>query len=86
MTVNELIRKHEELNPRSHFFDKDTLKFFGETISGMYLYKKTTKVKDYSGELHECYVISCIQKNSPLKNKRYYHYFDTTTFDAISAW
>lgn len=33
MRISEFIRKYYEHNPEGHFFDKDTMKFFGDTRS-----------------------------------------------------
>ena len=84
MTVYGLITRHEEAHPTSHFFDRETLKFFGERVSEMRILKDTEVVTDYSGEKHTCYVLSSLQRNHPCGARRAYHYFDTTTFDEIS--
>lgn len=76
MEVYTLINKYYLNNPNGHFFDKDTLKFFGERISEMRVLKHTEIVRG-----RECYVLSTYQHNSPCKNKRAYHYFDKETFE-----
>ena len=79
-----LAGKYSEKNPEGHFFDKKTLKFFGERFSDMYVLKETRKIKDWSGNEHECYVLSSLQRNHPLGPRRHYSYFDTTTFEFIA--
>jgi hypothetical protein len=32
MTITKLIARYKEMNPTGHFFSKDTLKFFGQTL------------------------------------------------------
>lgn len=84
MTLNELIYEYKKRWPDHHFFDPDTLKWFGERRSEMYLWKDTVTHTDYSGEKRECYVLSSLQRKAPGGPKRVYHYFDTTTFYVMS--
>lgn len=76
MTVRELIEKHTKNFPDSHYFDKETLQFFGERISEMRVLKQT--VINIDGR--ECYVLSSYQRNI---GKRHYSYFDVNTFEEI---
>lgn len=32
MTITKLITRYKKMNPTGHFFSKDTLKFFGQTL------------------------------------------------------
>lgn len=32
MTITKLIARYKEMNPKGHFFSKETLKFFGQTL------------------------------------------------------
>lgn len=87
MTIYELKNRYLEKNPGSHFFDPDTLKFFGEALSRMRVLKKTVTVTDISGEVHECYVVSATRTknwNGPCKPYVYYHYFDVNTLRDVS--
>lgn len=84
MTVKQLIYNYQKYNPDGHCFDHYTLKFFGERRSEMRVLANTAQVKDWSGNLHECYVLSALQRNHPLGPKRAYHYFDKNTFELIS--
>lgn len=82
--INDLINDYYEKNPNGHYFDRDTLKFFGERISDMRLLKGTMKIKDISGKEHEVYVISRLQRNYPGGARRTYAYFDVDTLNDIT--
>ena len=82
-SVYGLISAHKRARPDSHFFDSDTLKFFGETVSSMRLLKGTVKVTDSMGEEHNCYVLSSLQRNCPAGPRRAHHYFDVNTLEHI---
>lgn len=83
MTIYELRRKYYEHNPNGHYFDPDTLKFFGETLASMSVLKNTCRILDGRDEEHECYVISKLSRNYPGGARRTYAYFDVETFDDI---
>lgn len=85
MTVGNLIYNYQRNNPDGHFFDEDTLRFFGERRSEMRVLKETTTITDWSGDKHECYVLSSLQRKNPFGPRRAYHYFDTATFDEVMA-
>lgn len=82
--INELIREYYCKNPNGHYFDRDTLKFFGERVSDMRLLKGTVKITDICGEKHEAYCISRLQRKHPGGPRRSYAYFDITTLDDIT--
>ena len=81
--INELVRAYYDKHPRGHYFDHDTLKFFGERISDMRLSKDTVTITDISGDVHEAYVVSRLQRKYPGGSRRTLAYFDTTTLDDI---
>ena len=83
MTVYGLIDRHNTAEPGSHFFDTDTLRFFGERISEMRVLKDTEVIEDYWGTKHTCYVLSSLQRKHPSGPTRVYHYFDTNTFKVV---
>ena len=68
MTPSELKYHHLRLNPASHFFDRDTMRFFGDTMS------------NYGVTTHEdCYEL---RRKKPVKEGlRYSTYFDKETFE-----
>lgn len=86
MNFWELKNKIETTGGEHHFFDAGTLKFFGERISDMRVLKNTVQVKDISGEMHTCYVISATRRKNYMgacKPYSYHHYFDTTTYNHV---
>ena len=82
-SVYGLISEYQRMHPNGHFFDRDTLKFFGETVSSMRLLKGTVKVADIMGEEHNCYVLSSLQKKCPAGLRRAHHYFDVDTLEHV---
>lgn len=87
MTARQLIKLYKEHQPNGHFFDKDTLAFFGEKISEMKVDKNQVVIKDSLGQDHTCYVLKAVQHNYPDPNyiATGIHYFDSESFDDISA-
>ena len=83
MEVYELMSKYRQKNPHGHFFDSDTLRFFGERVSEMRVLKGTVKKTDIDGEQHECYILSTLQRKHPIRPTRVYHYFDSITFNQV---
>ena len=83
MTVDTLIEKYYENNPNGHYFDADTLRFFGERKSDMRVLKNTITITDYSGNKREVYVLSRLQRKHPSGPKRTYAYFDVKTFEDV---
>lgn len=83
MTVDNLIYNYQSKHPGGHFFDVETLRFFGERRSEMNVRKGTTIITDWSGKVHECYILSSLQRAAYGGPRRVYHYFDTSTFDDI---
>lgn len=82
--IDHLISRYYEKHPSGHFFDRDTLKFFGERRSEMRLLKGTVKITDISGQERECYVVSSVQRpGPPLRRRRKYHYFDVGTLTDV---
>lgn len=82
--IDELIRTYYQKHPNGHYFDRDTLKFFGERRSDMRLLKGTVNVKDIIGREHEAYCISRLQRKCPGGARRTYAYFDVNTLDDIT--
>lgn len=82
-SVYGLMSAHKRAHPDSHFFDSDTLKFFGETVSSMRLLNEIVRVVDSMGEKHNCYVLSSLQKKCPAGLRCVHHYFDVNTLEHI---
>ncbi len=83
MTIYGLKDRHEGKHPSSHFFDPDTLRFFGERLSEMRVLKAVETITSAGGEKHECYCVSSLQRKAPGGPRRKYHYFDINTFEHI---
>lgn len=83
MNVYILKSRYEQKHPHGHFFDPDTLKFFGERLSEMRVLKDKALVTDYAGETHTCWILSSRQRPPFGKPFRKYHYFDTETYEDI---
>jgi len=81
--IYELRSAYYGKHPDGHYFDVDTLKFFGERLSDMKLLKGTVTVKDICGEEHEVYVISRLQRKYPGGARRTHAYFDINTLDDV---
>lgn len=79
--IYSLIRNYYKYNPEGHYFDRNTLKFFGERISEMRVLKKIVYKKDFRGITHKCFVVSSLQHNC--NNIRHYAYFDIYNFEEI---
>lgn len=85
-TISDLQSAYREKHPNGHFFDHDTLKFFGERLSEMRLLKSRARITSAAGIEHKCYVVSAVQRpGAPLKKRRVYHYFDMTTLEDVST-
>lgn len=85
MNTYKLIANYHKNNPHGHFFDADTLRFFGERVSEMRVLKKTIEILDIGGEKHDCFVLSSLQRKAPGGMRRAYHYFDVATFEEVIA-
>ena len=83
MTVYELKKKYYEHNPDGHFFDRDTLRFFGERLSEMKVDTGYHIIDNY-GKEHTCYQLISIQHKAPKGvNPIREHYFDEEDFDIV---
>jgi hypothetical protein len=81
--IHSFIRDYYEKHPNGHYFDPDTLKFFGERLSDMRIYKAIEVKEDYQGTKHDCYVVSRLQRKHPNGPKRTLVYFDVKTLEDI---
>ena len=82
-TVDRLISAYYEKYPNGHYFDRETLKLFGERISEMRLLKKRIILKDDCGVQHTCYILSSLQRKAPGGPRRSYTYFDVETLEVL---
>lgn len=85
MYIEKLIYLYEKHNPGGHFFDKQTLKFFGERLSEMRVLKGEYIITDNTiGEPKTCYCLSRLQRNHPNGATRTHIYFDKETFSPLN--
>lgn len=81
ITLNQLIEEYKRRN--NHYFDKETLKHWGERLSDMRILENTVVKTDFQGNIHECIVLSKISKDFYGKKCRNYDYFDIDTLNRI---
>lgn len=81
--IDGLISRYYSKHPDGHYFDPDTLKFFGERRSDMRLLKERAEITDISGQKHRCYVVSRLQRKHPCGPRRSYAYFDVETLEDV---
>ncbi|MDU1176314.1 MAG: hypothetical protein E6987_01775 [Peptoniphilus harei] len=81
ITLNQLIEEYKRRN--NHYFDKETLKHWGERLSDMRILENTVVKTDFQGNIHECIVLSKISKDFYGKKYRNYDYFDIDTLNRI---
>lgn len=81
ITLNQLIEEYKKRN--NHYFDKETLKHWGERLSDMRILENTVVKTDFQGNIHECIVLSKISKDYQGNKYRNYDYFDVVTLNRI---
>lgn len=81
MTVYELRDKSRYAEP--HFFDRETLRFFGEKMSEMKVEPGPFEVTDYLGVKHTCVRLRKYSRTYPSGPRHTYAYFDTTSWKRI---
>ena len=83
MTIYEFIEKYRVAQPDGHFFDRETLRFFGERLSEMRVLKGTALIECEDGETRECYRVSSLQRKHPRGPRRSYTFFCVKTLDEV---
>ena len=83
MTVRELKSAYERKHPNGKFFDRETLRFFGEKLSTMRVIDGIHNIVDLCGGHHRCYVLGSLQRNHPFGPTIMYFYFDIDTIDDV---
>lgn len=76
-SVQELVNAYKKKTGR-HFFDEQSLRFAGMSISEMRLSKRIHKVLDFEKKAHNCY---CIKLDRESENIRFY--FDKETLELV---
>lgn len=76
MNASELKYQHEAHNPGSYMFDRNTMKFFGDTMRNFYVPAQTVTIKG-----RECYEM---RRRRPVKNGlQSSFYFDVVAFERV---
>lgn len=86
LDIYALKQEHEKLHPGSHWFDPDTLHFFGESLGNMRVLKRTALVTDALGKVHECIVVSKYSRTKPTRPRTNYAYFDVETLEDVISF
>ena len=76
--MNKTELKYNVMNTGSYFFDRSSMKFFGDTMSNYYVPKATVKVDTYTREGIECYEL---QRVRPVK-----HGLNSSAFFAVDTF
>ena len=82
MTIAELVSQYRQHQPKGHFFDRETLAFFGEKISKM-TYNGIKVIKDASGHERQVHEIRSEENDSVLGRRWKLHFFDAFTFEDV---
>jgi len=82
-SIGDFIYEYKKRNPNGHYFDSETLKFFGERVSEMRLIKGTFQEVDICGNPHTCHAVSILQRKHPYGARRVWKYFDTETLHDV---
>lgn len=83
-TVDQLVKAYRTAHPNGHYFDEETLRFFGEKLSDMKVLDETATITYPTGETHECYVLEKISRDFSGRKMRTRGYFDVNTLKTIS--
>ena len=81
--IHSFVKDYYAKQPNGHYFDHDTLKFFGERLSDMQINKKNEVKEDDRGEKHKCYVIRRLKRRPSNGPRRTLAYFDVKTLEEI---
>ena len=85
MTVEKLIAEYRKHNPDGHYFDRSTLRFFGERVDEMEIIPLAGGgvIVDRYGVPHEVWCLKSIAHNAPVGTGLHYTYFDKKTFEEV---
>jgi len=79
--MNKTELKYNVMDTGSYFFDRSSMKFFGDTMANYYVSANTVKIKTYSGDTHICYELT---RKRPVKHGLCGPaYFDVNTFNRV---
>ena len=81
-TAADLKRSVEASGHDSYFFERDTMKFFRDTMANYYVRAKPVTVKTYDGTEYSCWELTRVR---PVKHGvTASAFFDTVTFRRIT--
>jgi hypothetical protein len=80
-TASDLKYQYQLNNPDGHFFDRETMRFFGDTMRNYGVRSKPVKVSRSDGEIVECYVL--YRRHAVKHGLQSDRYFDVNTFKDI---
>lgn len=81
MTASDLKWHYEMKHPDGHFFDRETMKFFGDTMSNYGVRANTVTVRESDGNVVECYVL--YRRRAVKHGLTGSAYFSVDTFEQI---
>jgi hypothetical protein len=84
MTIAELKKNYIE-KTGGHFFERETLKYFGETMKDMHIMPHLNIVSDYKGLKHNCYTVSIKQRPQDMPPRIAIFHFDADTFEIVNT-
>ena len=80
MTASELKYQYQA-HGNGHYFDRGSMKFFGDTMANYYVPSALVKITTYSGDIKECYQLE--RRRAVKMGRNDTAYFDTSTFDVV---
>ncbi len=79
--MNNTELKYKVMDTGSHFFDRSSMKFFGDTMANYYVPVGTVQVENCLGEVSECWEL---QRRKPVKHGLSSSaYFTIDTFERV---
>lgn len=81
MNATELKFNYIQKNQINYFFDRKSMKFFGDTMANYAVSSKTVSIKTYSGNLVECWEL--LRKRPVNMGLQSPSFFDINTFERI---
>lgn len=81
MTPSQLKARYQQADPDGHYFDRETMRFFGDRMSNYGV--RAATVTDYTGQTREVWEL--YRKHAVKHGLRASHYFDRETMDEVFA-
>lgn len=79
--MNKTELKYNVMATGSYFFDRSSMRFFGDTMANYYVSKNTALITTSLGEHHVCHILTRVKpvKHGLINNA----YFDIDTFERV---